>query len=126
MDVIKDWLDKNRLIIILKKGKTESMLFGTAKRLCSHNDLKVTMQGNLINIASKYNYLGMHLDPSLNMSNHLHEVLKSYSSNKASCKNEEINVSVCCKSGVQCTYIAYNSILLGTSPQNIGKNGAEI
>ena len=31
MTVIKDWLGKNRLIINLKKGKTESMLFGTAK-----------------------------------------------------------------------------------------------
>ena len=44
MTVIKNWLDKNRLIINLKKGKTESMLFGTAKRLCSRSDLKVSLQ----------------------------------------------------------------------------------
>ena len=54
MTVIKDWLDKNRLIIKLKKGKTESMLFGTAKRLCSHGDLKVSLQGHMINFTSKY------------------------------------------------------------------------
>ena len=34
MIVIKDWLDKNKFILNLK-GKTESVLFGTAKRLLS-------------------------------------------------------------------------------------------
>ncbi len=34
MTNIGKWLDNKRLIINLKKGKTESMLFGTAKRLC--------------------------------------------------------------------------------------------
>ena len=76
MDIIKDWLENNMLTIHLKKGKTESMLFGIAKRLSSHNDLKVTMQGNLRNSTAEHNCLGMHLDPSLNMSNHLHEVLQ--------------------------------------------------
>ena len=52
------------------------MLFGTAKRLCSHGDLKVSLQGHLINFTSKYKYLGMHLDPSLSMSDHLQKVLK--------------------------------------------------
>ena len=70
MTVIKNWLDKNRLIINLKKGKTESMLFGTAKRLCSHDDLKVSLQGHLINFTSKYKYLGVYLDPSLSMGDH--------------------------------------------------------
>ena len=32
---ISRWLDKNRLIIDLKRGNTESLLFGTAKRLSS-------------------------------------------------------------------------------------------
>ena len=76
MTVIKNWLDKNRLIVNLKKGKTERMLFGTAKRLCSHGDLKVSLQGHLINFTSKYKYLGMLLDPSLSMSDHLGKVLK--------------------------------------------------
>ena len=80
MTVIKNWLDKNRLIINLKKGKTESMLFGTAKRLCCHDDLKVSLQGHLINFTSKYKYLGMHLDPSLSMGDHLQKVLKKATS----------------------------------------------
>ena len=62
MDVITDWVKKNRLTINLKKGKTESMLLGTAKCLHSHNDLKVTMQGNFVNFTDQYNCLGLQLD----------------------------------------------------------------
>ena len=80
MAVIKDWLDKNRLIINLKKGKTERMLFGTAKRLCSLGDLKVSLQGHMLNFTSKYKYLGIYLDPSLNTSDHSHKVLKTATS----------------------------------------------
>ncbi len=50
MAVIKDWLDKNRLIINLKKGKTESMLFGTAKQLSSHGDLKVMLEDQTLHL----------------------------------------------------------------------------
>ena len=52
------------------------MLFGTAKQLCSHDDLKVSLQGHLINFTSKYNYLGLHLDPLLSMGDHLQKELK--------------------------------------------------
>ena len=37
IDNVADWLDENELIINLKKGKTESLLFGTAKRLAKLN-----------------------------------------------------------------------------------------
>ena len=33
MNNIANWLDKNKLIINLRKGKTESMLFGTGQQL---------------------------------------------------------------------------------------------
>ena len=52
------------------------MLFGTAKRLCSHDDMKVSLQGHLINFTSKYKYFGLNLDPSLSISDHLQKVLK--------------------------------------------------
>ena len=76
MTVIKNWLDKTRLPITLKKGKTDCMLFGTAKRLCSLDDRKVSLQGHLINSTSKYKYLGVHLDPSVSMGDHLPKVFK--------------------------------------------------
>ena len=37
IDAAADWLDENELIINLKKGKTECLLFGTAKRLAKLN-----------------------------------------------------------------------------------------
>ena len=37
IDAVANWLDENELIINLKKEKTESLLFGTAKRLADLN-----------------------------------------------------------------------------------------
>ena len=74
---IAKWLENNRLIINLKRGKTETMLFGTAKRLHSKSDLKIWMNEHLIHFVSGYKYLGVLLDPSLNMKEHLHKTLKS-------------------------------------------------
>ena len=53
------------------------MLFGTATRLYSQNDLKVSLKENFINFVSGYKYLGVTLDPSLKMSDHLHQTLKN-------------------------------------------------
>ena len=75
MKNVSKWLDKNRLIINLKKGKTESLLFGTAKRLSSKDPLQVYMNEQLINVADGYKYLGVWLEPTLNMSEHLRKVL---------------------------------------------------
>ena len=40
-------LEDNRLILNLEKGETETMLFGTAKRLHSKNELKIWMNEHL-------------------------------------------------------------------------------
>ena len=77
MTNIAKWLDNNRLIINLKQGKTESMLFGTANRLNSQSNLKVSMKERLINFVSGYKYFGVTLDPTLNMNDHLQKTLKN-------------------------------------------------
>ena len=41
MNNITRWLDRNRLVINLKKGKTESLLFGTARRLSCKDPMQV-------------------------------------------------------------------------------------
>ena len=61
----------------LTKGKTEHILFVTAKMLHSENDLKIWMNNYLIHFVSRYKYLGVLLDPSLNMKEHLQRTLKS-------------------------------------------------
>ena len=57
------------------ESKTESLLFGTAKHLSSKDPLQVYMNEQLINVADGYKYLGVWLEPTLNMSEHLRKVL---------------------------------------------------
>ena len=38
MECIADWFDENGLIINLKKGKTESLLFGTSQRIAKQSE----------------------------------------------------------------------------------------
>ena len=64
---ISEWMNENRLIINLKKGKTEFMLFGTAKRLTATVPLEIFDDDKLINFAKGYKYLGTWLDPCINM-----------------------------------------------------------
>ena len=52
-------LENNSLIIKLIKGKAETMLFGTAKRLHSKNDLKIWMNEHLIHFVNSYKNLGV-------------------------------------------------------------------
>ena len=64
---IGDYLDKSELIINLKRGKTESMLLGTSKRLsCTKNSFEVYYPGTPIHQTSRYKYLGNTINPSLN------------------------------------------------------------
>ena len=77
---ISEWMNENRLIINLKKGKPEPMLFGTAKRLTATVPLEIFIDDKLINFVKGYKYLGTWLDPCVNMSEHLEKVFKKASS----------------------------------------------
>ena len=78
---ITSWLQQNQLIINMKKGKTESMLFGTGKRLSTLNDRQMNLEcnGSKVNFTSHYKYLGAHLRPSLNMNDHVNKAFKKAS-----------------------------------------------
>ena len=68
MDLIANYFDGNELIINLNKGKTEVMLFGTAKRLSLQSrDIDVKYKGESLKTATSYKYLGYALDPSLTL-----------------------------------------------------------
>ena len=65
---IANWLDENDLIINLKEGKIEALLFGTAKCLCKLNECLSIPYGNtVINFTKKYKYLGVEIDSKLNL-----------------------------------------------------------
>ena len=77
MDAIAKWFDKNALIINLKKGKTESLLFGTSQRIAKqNNELNVMYRGVKILNTSQYKYLGIEVDSTLNLNCHFEKCYK--------------------------------------------------
>ena len=54
------------------------MLFGTAKRLSLFHgrQLNLTVNGSFINSTTTYKYLGVHLDPTMNLETHFNKTYK--------------------------------------------------
>ena len=68
MQRIHEWCTDNELILNLSKGKTESMLFGTSKRLSKQPPvMNVTFRDKNINFTTRYKYLGCIIEPNLSM-----------------------------------------------------------
>ena len=81
---ISNYFRKNHLIMNLNKGKTESMLIGTAKKLSKCNDeLKLQYNSRNISSTNQYKYLGSKMNTTLNMNDHFNSVYKQ-SCNKLS------------------------------------------
>ena len=68
MSYLLHYLYQNELILNLKKGKTEAMAFGTAKRLSMTSEcISIRYNGNIMNNATTYKYLGNQLDKNLSI-----------------------------------------------------------
>jgi hypothetical protein len=77
---IAEYFDNNELIINLKKGKTEAMILGTAKRLQTTNkELDLSYKGQKINNVSEYKYLGNIVDRHLNFNTNFEKIYKKAS-----------------------------------------------
>ena len=87
------WLEENELIINSKKGKTEFMIFGTNRRLSCLNNPPITIQHNntIINFTTSYKYLGLHINSTLNMSEHVALTLKKVSTRVNLLKKSDIS-----------------------------------
>ena len=72
------WFRDNELIINLRKGKTEVLPFGIAKRLSGFNgnELNLSVNRSRIDTTTNYKYLGVHLDPTLNLDMHFSKTYK--------------------------------------------------
>ena len=72
------WFSENELIMNLKRGKSEAMLFGTSKRinLVNGRQLNIQVDGTCINCTTSYKYLGVALDPSRNFESHFNTIFK--------------------------------------------------
>ena len=68
MENVKNYCFTNELIINTKKGKTEVMLFGTAKRLKSSGKrLEITFFAKQINFITNYKYPGVIIDNTMTL-----------------------------------------------------------
>ena len=79
---LSKYLYNNELIMNLKKGKTEIMLFGTDQRIRRLENSTLQIQHNdlTVNMTYSYKYHGVTLTSSLNMTNHLNATIKKASS----------------------------------------------
>lgn len=78
---LADYFIQNELIINLNKGKTETMLFGTSKKLAAQErSLAVYFGNHLITNTTSYVYLGHTLDQSLYLNNSFQSAYKKASS----------------------------------------------
>ena len=75
---LADWLKMNDLVINLKKGKTECILFGTCQRIINKT-LNITHHHHTVSFATTYKYLGVHLDQTLSLCSHLEKTYKKAS-----------------------------------------------
>ena len=78
LNSLKSWFDNNELVINLNKGKTETMIFGTSKRLnkLESREMEINWNGVKVSATSSYKYLGVHLDPTLNFEDHFNKIYK--------------------------------------------------
>ena len=68
MDSIGEYCRENELLLNLKKGKTEAMLFGASKRISKNGrNLKIQHQNIEISFVKEYVYLGNTVDSNLRM-----------------------------------------------------------
>ena len=79
LERLSRWFDNNDLVANLKAGKTESMIFGTAKRLYKvTRPLKLEFKGELVNFTKMYKYLGVHLTDVLSTNYQFDENYKRF------------------------------------------------
>ena len=76
---IQEFFAENELIANLKKSKTESILFGTAKKLSTAGKVNLQLGNTTINNTETYKYLGTTLDSHLNLDVHFSKAYKKTS-----------------------------------------------
>jgi hypothetical protein len=80
LELVSQWLVSNNLIVNLKRGKTEFVLYGSPQKLSRQSECNITMNTTIINQAKEYEYLGVTLDRHLTLSSQVSKVYKRVSS----------------------------------------------
>ena len=79
LQYISTYFRTNELVINLKRGKTESMLFSTSKKLSSGNSLNLKYDFRDVSHTKEYKYLGTILDQSLSFNKNFYNSYKKAS-----------------------------------------------
>ena len=80
LERIAHYFDESQMIINLGKGKTETIIFGTGKRLSTtKNQLDISYRGQPIENVSEYKYLGNFADQHLSFNKNFESVFKKAS-----------------------------------------------
>ena len=75
------WFEENELLINLKPGKTELLLFDTSQRIAKTNkNFKVKFNNQYINETKSYKYLGGEVDHTLNLNSYFDKTYKKMTS----------------------------------------------
>lgn len=72
---VADWLERNELVINMKPGKTECMIFGTPQKT-KNVKTDITYRHYTVSTTQTYKYLGVELDQSLSLKKHCNTVYK--------------------------------------------------
>ena len=62
---LTNWFYENNLVVNLKQGKTEFILYGTSKKLSKAQKMDILMCNTPVNEVETYQYLGVKMDKSL-------------------------------------------------------------
>ena len=76
-NILFDWFNNNNLILILKPGKTELVIYGTPRNLPTQPKCNVELKGSKINYATHNEYLGISLDQNLTMTQQTTKIYKT-------------------------------------------------
>ena len=81
MEEVFKWCTDNELILNMKKGKTEFMLFGTKQKINRmKKDITIEYGNEPINKVNQYKYLGTYLDTALSLNENFTKSYKKASS----------------------------------------------
>ena len=67
VEIISKCFEDNCLVLYLKKGKTEFILYGTYQKLAKNPTCEIVINGTPVLSATSYEYLGVTLGSSLSL-----------------------------------------------------------
>ena len=103
---VHNWLTDNDLSLNFKKGKTETMIFGTQISVKKAAPLNIQIKGTSINQTSLHKYLGAHLDSILALNGNFNSKYKRLSSRL------RLLSKLCPNLNVRATKMIYTNIVI--------------